>query len=108
MTAYQLAKKPGGPSAEKLKKPPTICWLTDAMMNSPTPEPTPHLLTISSMNRMRMPPTKICAKISSWTPNMPIPSELATALSAGRNPPVNTIGAAVSADTMITSSFWRP
>jgi len=37
-----------------------------------------------------------------------MPSACPTAGSAGRNSPVNTIGAAVSAVTMTTSSFWRP
>jgi hypothetical protein len=109
MIAIQVGKNPDcWPSASQLKNPATSCWLTPAMMNSPTPEPTPHLLTISSMNRMSTPPTKICAKISVCTPPMPIPRAPATCGSAGRNPPANTIGSPVRITITITSSFCSP
>jgi hypothetical protein len=54
------------------------------MMNRPTPEPTPHLLTTSSMNNTSAPPANICAKMSHFTPTAPTPRALATAGSAGR------------------------
>jgi hypothetical protein len=40
---------------------------------------------------MRTPPTKIWPKMSHWTPVVPIPSEFATAASAGKKLPANTI-----------------
>ncbi|VVB89136.1 Uncharacterised protein [uncultured archaeon] len=43
----------------QLNIPVTICCETPAIMNNPTPEPMPHLETISSMYKIKMPPMHI-------------------------------------------------
>jgi len=51
---------------------------------------------------------KIWANISHLTPLSPMPRLAATAESAGRNVPANTIGRPVRQHITSTSTFWRP
>jgi hypothetical protein len=77
-------------------------------MKRPTPDPTPHFETTSSMKRMRTPPIAISTKSIDFTPTRPIPSDCANCGSAGRKFPTNTIGKPVRQIITSTRNFCSP
>ncbi|OQC70304.1 MAG: hypothetical protein BWX50_00832 [Euryarchaeota archaeon ADurb.Bin009] len=81
---------------------------TPATMKSPTPEPTPHLVTTSSISTTRRPPMQSWRKIKSETANIFPPKNCVATDGSGIIIPLRTMG---SASTMIItkmSIFCRP
>ncbi|KAF5417874.1 MAG: hypothetical protein C5S49_02525 [Candidatus Methanogaster sp.] len=91
----------------QLNSPVMICWETPATMKSPTPEPMPHLETISSINKIRTPPAHIWIRRRSMIVDGSTPSSAAIMVDGLMYPP-STCGSAVNRIITKTSSFCAP